>query len=108
MKREEHKEIIQKIMANAGNQGELSLLLTQLSEDYEKVLTESETATANVATLNTDNENLRRVNMELFLKVGHPKQDTHADDKGGNPDPEIKGQTELTFEKLFDENGGLK
>lgn len=107
MKREEHKELVQKIMANAGNQAELSMLLTQLSEDYEKVLTESETATTNVTNLTTDNENLRRVNMELFLKVGHTKQDNPADDKGGNP-TDNGGIPELTFEKLFDENGGLK
>ena len=106
MKREEHKDLVKKIMENAGNQGELSLLLTQLSEDYEKVLTESESAVATVATLGADNENLRRVNMELFLKVGHEKPKDNPTDNGGKTAPETPSN-ELTFEKLFDENGGL-
>lgn len=109
MTREEHETLVQNIMNSASNQAELSLLLTQLTEDYEKVLTESETATKSVTDLTADNENLRKVNMQLFLKVGH-KDAGNQNNKEGSNGKEGNGEEGKTasFEELFDEKGELK
>ena len=106
MKRDEHKAIIQNLLGMVApeHQAAASEALTNLSEDYEQVLTESETATANVATLTANNETLREVNAKLFLKVGQTEKENHKDDK-----PEQKPETEnkLTYEALFNEKGEL-
>ena len=102
MTREEHNALIQNIMVNATNQAELSMLLTRLSEDYEEVLTESETNASTVATLTKDNEQLRSVNMQLFLKVGHEKEKTEE------PETEVDEEESSSFDDLFDEKGVLK
>lgn len=104
MTREEHKALIQNIMNNASNQAELSLLLTQLSEDYEKVLTESETSASSLATLTKDNEQLRSVNMQLFLKVGHEKPKTEEQ----KTEVKEENNDNLSYDTLFDEKGVLK
>lgn len=105
MTRDEHKNIVNQLLAMATpeNQATASSLLTQLTEDYEQTLTDFETATDNVTTLTANNETLRKVNADLFLKVGT------AVSKPNNPekveDPEIP---ELSYDDLFNEKGELK
>lgn len=98
MTREEHAELMRNILAANGDQAKLSTLLTQVSEDYGKILTEDETLKGENETVKKDNENLKNANMQLFLKIPSepPKKDEPpADEK-------------RTFDELFDEKGGLK
>lgn len=104
MTREEHKNIVNQLlgMATPENQATASELLTRLTDDYEETLTAHETASASVATLTANNETLRKVNADLFLRVGvgkpqDPAQEPHKEEP----------ETELTFEKLFNEKGEL-
>lgn len=105
MERTEHKNIISQLlgMVAADHQATASELLTQLSEDYDQVMTASEQATENVATLTANNETLRQVNAKLFLKVGSidndPKPNPNTDPKPDEP--------ALTFDGLFNEKGEL-
>lgn len=107
MTRDEHKAIITEMMgcSTPEKQARVSELLTQLSDDYEKTLTESETLTATNKTLTDNNEKLRQVNADLFLKVGTPRQETENKDKPKEDKPK---ESELTFDGLFNEKGELK
>ena len=108
MTRDEHKQIIQKMlgMVTPENQANASELLTQLSDDYEQTLTASETLTKNNETLTVNNEKLRQVNADLFLKVGVTNKENNNENKEGQTD---NGQEEsnLTFDGLFNEKGEL-
>lgn len=108
MTREEHKQIIQKMlgMVTPENQANASELLTQLSDDYEQTLTASETLTANNATLTANNEKLRQVNADLFLKVGTTNKETHNNNNQASNGQE-QPETEMKFESLFNEKGEL-
>lgn len=89
-------------LASSENQARASELLTELSEEYESVLTESENSATRVQELTANNEALRDVNSKLFLKVGH-KIDTPP---AGDPTPEPPKDTP-SFENLFNEKGEL-
>lgn len=52
--------------------------------------------------LKNDNEALRNANNKLWLQIGKPN-----DNEAGGTDEEPETNT-LTYDKLFDENGGLK
>lgn len=109
MTRDEHKAAIQKLigMVHPDRQGEASELLTHLSEDYEETLTTSEANASRAQELTANNETLRRVNSELFLKVGNSKPhfDTAKKETDTPPDEPDKVPT---FEELFNEKGELK
>ena len=62
-------------------------------DQHEKVLAEK-------TTLENDNEDLRKANMKLFKQVGTP---TSEKEKSEDKDPE-----NLTYDNLFNEEGGLK
>lgn len=108
MTREEHKEIIQKMlgMVTPENQATASELLTQLSDDYETTLTNSETLTTTNATLTENNEKLRKVNADLFLKVGTTTKEQNNNNMN-NPNNQGQEDNELTFDGLFNEKGEL-
>ena len=107
MTRDEHKGIVNQLlgMVTPDNQATASELLTRLTDDYGQTLTDFETANDNVRNLTANNETLRRVNADLFLKVGNtnPKPTTEPEKGTDKLDPE-----KLTFEALFDEKGELK
>lgn len=106
MNREEHKQRMNELLglATPENQARMSEILAGLSEDYEQVLTESETATNRVSELAANNEMLRDVNAKLFLKVGATdKQTLHTETKS----EENQGENEITFDNLFNEKGEL-
>lgn len=106
MTRDEHKELVNKMLAmvTPEKQADASALLTQLSDDYEETLTNYETASTNVTKLTENNERLREVNAELFLKVGRTSTKENTDEK-----PETGGEEspELNYESLFNEKGEL-
>lgn len=73
-------------------------LLANLSEDGGETFEHFATIETERDTARSDNEKLRKANMELFLKVGdHPKEK-----------PEPGGGAALKFEDLFDDKGGIK
>ena len=105
MTRDEHKQMIAKLMglATPENQATMSEILTELSEDYEQVLTDSEGHSETIRTLTANNETLRAVNAKLFLRVGEvPKDPPPTDPPTGDPEPPT-----ITFESLFNEKGEL-
>lgn len=108
MTRDEHKQIIQKMLGlvTPENQANASELLTQLSDDYEQTLTASETLTKNNETLTANNEKLRQVNADLFLKVGTTNKENNNENKEGQNDNEQE-EINLTFDGLFNEKGEL-
>lgn len=107
MTREEHKEIMTKLLAtvSADHQATATQLMTELSEDYEKTLTDFETATKNNESLTEKNEKLREVNADLFLKVGVSKAPATTTENRTTTD---NGNENLpTFDSLFNEKGEL-
>lgn len=106
MTRDEHKNILNDLLklSTPDNQASISEILTRLSEDYEQVLNESETASNRVTELTANNEKLRSVNADLFLKVGTTdKKTVHTETET----EENQGE-ELTFDNLFNDKGELK
>lgn len=106
MTRDEHRQVINRLlgMVAADHQADASELLTNLSDDYEKTLTASESSATRITELEENNANLLKVNSKLFLRVGETeKQVTHSEepDKG---EPEVKP---LPFADLFNEKGEL-
>lgn len=91
--------------APADNQARASELLTEITDGFNSVLTESEGNANKVQELTANNEKLRSVNAMLFLKVGNTEKENHkqehSTEKADKPD------TELSFEKLFNEKGEL-
>lgn len=106
MKRDEHKTAIQSLigMVAPEHQADASKILTNLSEDYEQVLTESETAASDLKKANENFEKLRAVNSELFLKVGVTKAEAHKEEE---PNPTKTEEKPLPFSDLFNEKGEL-
>lgn len=104
MKREDHQAAMQRLLGMVApeHQADASTLLTEISEDYDQTLSSLDSATTNVATLTANNEKLREVNTNLFLKVGTPaKQQTTE------PTPEADIPS-LNYNDLFNERGELK
>jgi hypothetical protein len=96
---EEHTALIREIRESATDEGKLSTLLTQLSDDYNSTLGTVKETTDKNTELTQANESLRESNMKLFLKIG---QEVKPEE---NKTPE---DTKKSFEKLFDEKGELK
>lgn len=109
MERTEHKNIINQLMTmvSSEHQADASMLLTQLSDDYEQTLTLSETANASVQELTERNEKLRAVNADLFLKVGTTTQSVTNNNETGGQSEDAPQQEKMTFESLFNEKGEL-
>lgn len=109
MTRDEHRQLIQKIVALATpeNQATMTELLTQLSDDYEQVTTNIEDLTARNTTLTTNNETLRAVNAKLFLKVGETDKINQSQNVSRETPPAEEPEETLTYEALFNEKGDL-
>lgn len=104
MDRNRHNEITKELISlcSADNQGRVSELLTELSEGFESALTTSEGFESRISELTANNEKLRSVNADLFLKVGTIK--TGASDPVPPQESDIP---DITFESLFNEKGEL-
>lgn len=101
MTKEEHTQAIQDIRKLVNDDdGKITELLTNLSDDYGKILAENSDYKLKNEKLTNDNDKLRDTNMRLFLKVGTTEKEEE--------EPEEKEEEKLTFENLFDEKGDLK
>lgn len=102
MKKEEHTAKLMEIKekTHETDDGAISNLLADLSDDYGVLLSKIDEITLQNEKLKNDNDNLRDSNMRLFLRVGK------------TPEPEESGKVEepekRTYENLFDEKGDLK
>lgn len=103
--REQFKDKVTAIlgMTTPENQASASEILTELTDEYGNIMTESETHAGKVQELTKNNETLRDVNAKLFLKVGATVKETHKEETPATEEP----VTELTYEKLFNEKGEL-
>ena len=100
MTKEEHTQAIQDIRKLVNDDdGKITELLTNLSDDYGKILAENSDYKLKNEKLTNDNDKLRDTNMRLFLKVGTTEKEEE--------EPEEKEEEKLTFENLFDEKGDL-
>lgn len=108
MTKEEHAALTAQILENLSEQGAVSELLSQLSDDYISTLTMLEAGQAENKTLKGDIDNLqdeikklKESNMALYLKVtSTPKED----DSEENEESE---KNDLSYDSLFNENGEL-
>ena len=112
MTREEHNAIIQQMltMVTPENQATASQLLTQLSDDYNTTLSTSEQLTTRNGELEKNNETLRSVNADLFLKVGQTNANNQNLNQNQNQNQNLNQNQEepkLTYEALFNEKGEL-
>lgn len=105
MTRDEHKTITDQLlqMVAPEQQAAASGLLVQLVDDYGTTLDSLSEATATADKLTENNEALRKVNADLFLKVGHTIPNKPEDKPNEGQDDESK----LTYEALFNEKGEL-
>ena len=105
MKREEHKQHMETLLGMVApeHQAKASEILTTLTDDYETTLTGAETTLGELEKLKENNETLRKVNADLFLKVGHTPQSTSEPKPSEPPKDDVK-----TYDSLFDEKGELK
>ncbi len=92
-------------MATPETHARMSEILTELTGEFDHALTESENAATKVQNLTKDNETLRKVNTDLFLKVGTPTKGSpdNVEPPKEEPDP----SETLTYDKLFNEKGEL-
>ena len=74
-------------------------ILTEITDGVKTVFGNLTTVTTEKQTLEQDNKKLQEYNMQLFLRVGKPQQ---------TPKTEPKPTSEMKYENLFNENGGLK
>lgn len=74
-------------------------MLTDLGASVKGVFGTLSTVTAERQALEENNKKLQEYNMQLFLRVGSPQQQKPQEDKPAE---------KLTYENLFDENGGIK
>ena len=106
MTRDEHKAITNQLlqMVTPDQQAAASGLLVQLTDDYGGTLDSLERATADAAKLTENNEALRKVNADLFLRVG---QTLPINPKETETPNEEQDEPKLTFDALFNEKGDL-
>lgn len=102
MKKEEHTAKIMEIKEKTHDMddGAISNLLADLTEDYGVLLSRIDEMNLQNEKLKNDNNNLRDTNMRLFLRVGK------------TPEPEESSKTEeqqkRTYANLFNDKGDLK
>lgn len=105
MTREEHKKITNQLlqMVAPEHQAAASEMLVQLSEDYGTTQDDLDKANATAATATEQFEALRKVNADLFLKVGQTIP-TAKTETQNNDEP---SDEPLSYDALFDEKGDL-
>lgn len=90
-------------MIQPERQADASEMLTSLSEGFNTVLDANETIQGENAQFKADNERLRKVNTDLFLKVG---AENKSDYKHNEP-PTGKDEDIPSYDTLFNEKGEL-
>jgi hypothetical protein len=99
MKPEEFKAKLNEAMQNLSDQAKVTEIFTELTTDYDTVHVETTTAKETATKLTADNESLRKVNMDMFLKVGANVKEAEQ---------QKEEDTTPKFEDLFNEKGELK
>ena len=101
LSRDEHSTILNQLREMVGEEhtADATQILTRLSENFNETETALNSANENVEKFKGDNEKLRAVNADLFLKVGGAK----VEDNNPNKTDEEK----LPFDALFNEKGEL-
>lgn len=105
MTREELKQRATELLgfATADNHARISEILTEITESFDTITTTSEQNENRVKELTENNEKLREVNANLFLKVG-----TQTPAKTPEETPEETDEAEIiSFDSLFNEKGDL-
>jgi wyosine [tRNA(Phe)-imidazoG37] synthetase (radical SAM superfamily) len=97
MELKDFQAITTQIAQNLTNQALVTELLTKLNDDYSQETTTKTSLIEQTNKFQDDIKQLQQTNMNLFLKVAQP-----------TPDTTINTPEKLTYDKLFDENGGLK
>lgn len=99
MTREEHTSKIMQIKEKIHeiDDGTITNILADLSDDYSALLTDIDNKTLQAEKLQNDNENLRDTNMRLFLRVGEVKTEDVPQDESKKRD----------YSDLFNEKGEL-
>lgn len=100
---EEFQKVLNEIRCNLDDTPKVTELLESISIDYSEMAKENKTITNNNEKLIKDNDKLRNVNMDLFLKVGSQRIEKQEENQ-----EEQQEDNKLEFENLFDENGNLK
>jgi hypothetical protein len=97
MKKEEHEQLLSKILENAKDPAAVSDALTALREDYGATLATLQLTSADNESLKRQNDEIVKQNMKLFLKLGT-----------GSPETPAQNDQPKKYEDLFDEKGKLK
>lgn len=80
-------------------------LLADLQAETEKDYDERDSLLTEKTTLTNENENLRKANLKLFLRLGKENEEVK---ENNNTKEENNGNVKRTFESLFNEKGELK
>ncbi len=96
---EELKALTQEIIDNAGNQGELSIRVQKLHDEYSNMITATATQTADIEKLKAEKESLGKANTALWLKIGYKAEPEQKE--------ALNAEEPKSFDDLFD-NGQLK
>lgn len=100
MSREEFEQLITEI-GTCEDTAQIRAMLGDLKEKMNAQYDSFDSVSQERDSLKTENEDIRKANMKLFLQVGNKE-------KPEPKDPEPKGDGELKYEDLFDDKGGLK
>lgn len=100
MKPAEFRAKLADIIAKHDDQGAISTICSELTDDYEGLTTQQTAALASAEQLKKDNESLRQANMSLFLKIG--QEQPPATEKQNEP------ETLPDYESYFDAKGNFK
>lgn len=97
------KEKLNAILANAGDAGQISEILTDVVGNYNEVLKTVEEIKSENEKLVLNNASLVKANGELFMKVGAPTKEAEQE-----TDEEDRPSLEEVLEEILDERGKLK
>lgn len=103
MKKEEILQLAKEI-GSCENMEDVRAKLVNLEKVLNEDYTTHETTITKVAELEERNNKLTKANMDLYLQVGSGK---NPEDKTKNNEDPTEDE-ELTYDNLFDEEGGLK
>ena len=99
---EEMQNAINEVRQNLNDLPKVTELLNNIGDSFSEVVKNNTTLEETNQKLTTDNDKLRNVNMDLFLKVGEKRTNTEikTEQKQENNIP--------SFDELFDNEGNLK
>ena len=74
---------------------------------FDALVDEGDDLKENIAKLKTDNEEILKVNGQLFQKVGSIKEETKEEKIASEAEEEIPEEEKITIEDVIDEKGDL-